>query len=72
LVQPGIFVDMIMSDKYIIQGSKIFYLNNDIPFASGVLDMEDLKENKWNYVQGPYKSKGCNEFTVVYKNANQK
>jgi len=42
--QTDTFSDVIMNSKYLIQGSKIFYLNNDIPFASGVLDMEDLKE----------------------------
>jgi len=39
-----------MSDKYIIQGSKIFYLNKETPFDSGILDMEDLKEDLWDYV----------------------
>lgn len=34
--------------------------------------MEDLKDKEWNYVQGPYKSKGCNEFTIIYKNALKK
>jgi hypothetical protein len=40
----GLFAEMIIDKRYLIQGSKIFYLNNDIPYASGVLDMEDLKD----------------------------
>jgi hypothetical protein len=46
----GIFAEMIIDKRYLIQGSQIFYLNNDVPYASGVLDMEDLKENLWNFV----------------------
>ena len=46
--QSGLFTEMIMNSKYLVQGSKIFYLNGDTPYASGVLDMEDLIiDNQW-------------------------
>jgi hypothetical protein len=61
-----------MNAKYLIQGSRIFYLNNDIPFASGVLDMEELKESEWSYALGPFLAKGTNEFTIVYRNIKSK
>jgi len=35
---------MIITNKYIIMGSKIFYLYTDVQLASGILDMEELAE----------------------------
>ena len=37
------FSSLILSDKFVIQESKIFYLYNEHPFETGILDMEDLK-----------------------------
>ena len=35
---------LILSEKYLIERSKIFYLYNDLPLASGILDMTELCE----------------------------
>ena len=36
--------NLILSEKYLIERSKIFYLYNDRPLASGILDMTELCE----------------------------
>ena len=36
--------EMIITDKYLIKESGIFFLFADKPFEKGILDMEDLSE----------------------------
>ena len=40
------FVPILIREKYMIYNSAIFYLYNDQPLMDGILDMEDLLEQK--------------------------
>ena len=40
------FAVLIMNDKYLINESKIFYLNGKQSYMNGLLDMEELAEIK--------------------------
>lgn len=71
------YPDMIFSEKYLIWGSKIFYLFSDMPLQAGILDMEELadlnddennnNEDKKSFVQGPYQMKGSNDVSVIFQ-----
>jgi hypothetical protein len=70
------FASLIMNDKYLINESKIFYMNEKKPYMNGLLDMEDLSEIKDDggrelkpktYANGPFKIKGSDEFVVIYQ-----
>ena len=52
---------MIITDKYIIKESRVFFTYQDYPYDKGILDMEDLLEfsDKEDFIQkrfdkGPY------------------
>ena len=73
---------IIMSEKYLIDRSKIFYLYNDRPLATGILDMSDLceledhefvlKDKKGNelnkaFANGPFPVGNSEKFFNVYQ-----
>ena len=44
--EMGLFASPILAEQFVIQESKIFYLYNEHPFETGILDMEELKAVK--------------------------
>lgn len=57
---PEPFNDIILSEKYLIDESQIFYLSQEKPLMNGIMDMEELADipdkNKLDkrYATGPY------------------
>ena len=64
-----------MNQRYVIQGSKIFYLYDcdKEPFPEGIFESEELLEDKnrskpkFDYIKGPFLSKGSNKFFNIYR-----
>ena len=44
-LEIGRFANLIIEDKYLINQSRIFYLNSPTALMNGVLDMEDLSRS---------------------------
>ena len=78
--KKDLYEELICTEKYILQQSKIFYLQDKFPLADGVLDMEQLsqqqgKELKINnaekktyvYASGPFVYQGSGEFVNIYQ-----
>ena len=79
------FASPILADQFVIQESKIFYLYNEHPFETGILDMEDLKINKEAnhlnedeevssaervFASGPYRYFGSQNFVIIFNEKN--
>jgi len=65
---------MIITDRYLITGPRIFYLYNKIPLEDGILDMElltepDNEEDKFEkkFASGVFQFSGSDQFMCVYK-----
>ena len=72
--KPKPYENVILSDRYTIQGSKILYLYNidNDPYPEGVFEAEDLiKEDKSSdevhYIDGPTRISGSNRFFDVFR-----
>lgn len=71
--KPRAFDNVIMNEKYAIQGSKIFYLYDLIgdPFPEGIFEAEELVEedkskSKYVYSKGPFVVTGSHRFFNIY------
>ena len=66
---------MIITDKYLIYDSNIFYLYDETPLMNGILDMEVLSEQPYfqgdqdqkRHASGPFLMSGSSEFICVHQ-----
>ena len=78
--KKDLFEPLHCTEKYILQQSKIFYLQDEFPLADGVLDMEQLSQQQgkdlkisgsekksYVYASGPFVYLGSSEFVNVYQ-----
>ena len=71
----SIFSNLIISDKYLIQECKIYYLWEDTPYSDGILNMEQLEDQTTSYeskdlvkdfIKGPMNVTGSDQFSCIY------
>ena len=72
--KPDQFEKLILNEKYVIQGNKIFYLYDIIGdvFPEGVFEAEDLiaedkSKSRYDFSKGGYILKGSQRFFNVYQ-----
>lgn len=72
--KPKPYENVIMNEKYVIQGSKIFYLYDliDGPFPEGIFEAEDLvkedkAKSKYEFSKGSMMLNGSQRFFNVYQ-----
>jgi hypothetical protein len=68
--RPDAFNELYISEHFIIQESRIFYLGDGQPLDDGICDTEDLltanskTQDIVKYVMGPFMSMGGNRFKL--------
>lgn len=72
--KPKAYDDVIITDKYAIQGTKIYYLYDlsEEPYPEGIFEAEELIEDdktqeKSNYIKGPLCIGGSMRYFDVYR-----
>ena len=70
--QPNPFDDFLLSEKFAVFKSKMFYFHSAEPFPEGIFEADNLVEDELNaakkeFLKGPYKIGGSSQFFCVYQ-----